>query len=579
MKKILSDAELRHLEDEIFNHQRRGEIDLLGQRMLLMHGFSLASLRRETIERLGIKVAREIFTRLGYQQGAEDALRLKEHGITDLQELLACGPRIREMEGFVLNRAVERMQYDEDTGEFWGDYFWESSWEAKAHIDHLGISGTPSCWLMTGYACGFTTMVMGRPIVWKEVECACMGHQHCRVIGMPLEDEEDAREHLSFLSVDDFVATPKPQRSLLASSGLSVGNSSSTEDSSLSKGGPSSKNSPSIEPSPSTDEYALPDIVGSSREFNRVAAQLRKVAVTQSTVLLKGESGVGKERFSRALHSISSRSEGPFISVNCAAIPADLVEAELFGVEKGAYTGAVESRQGKFERADGGTLFLDEISSLPLEAQGKLLRALQEKEIERVGGSSTKKINVRIVAAANTNLIEDIKAGNFRADLYYRINIFPINIPPLRDRKEDISLLVNLFIQRFSDSMQKNITGMSRKAFNKLLNHHWPGNVRELENICERAVILAESNGNIDLQHILMDEESLEPEGLQAAFELSDERAIDHIISNISSYEEIEEQILKHALHKTSGNISAAARFLNLRRGQFEYRLKKHQII
>lgn len=552
MKKILSNAELRHLEDEILNNTLRGEIDLLGQRMLLMHGFSLASLRREIIDRFGTKTAREIFTRLGYQQGVEDALRLKNHGITDIMELLSYGPRIREMEGYVLNRAIERMQYDEDTGEFWGDYFWESSWEAQAHLDHVGISGDPACWLMTGYASGYTTTVMGRPILWKEIECASMGHEKCRVIGMPLEDEEATEEHLSFLSVDDFVATPKPHRSI-------------------------------VEATPSTthseDPVGLPDLVGSSREFNRVALQLRKVAVTQSTVLLNGESGVGKERFSRALHSISPRSDGPFVAINCAAIPADLVEAELFGVEKGAFTGAIESREGKFERADGGTLFLDEISSLSLEAQGKLLRAIQEKEIERVGGSSTRKVDVRIVAAANTSLVEGVKDGTFRADLYYRINIFPIEIPPLRARKEDISLLVNLFIQRFSDSMGKDITGMSRKAFNKLLNHDWPGNVRELENICERAVIMAESNENIDLQHILLDDDALPIDSRQQLPELTNDEAIDHIVSNISSYEEIEALVLRHSLKKAQGNVSAAARFLNLRRGQFEYRLKKHHII
>lgn len=548
MKQILSDTELIHLEDEIFNNTQHGEIYLLGQRMLLMHGFSIAGLRRELIERLGVKTAKDIFTRLGYQQGSQDALRLKQHGITHIQELLAHGLRIREMESFVLNRAIERMQYDEDTGEFWGDYLWQSSWEAAAHKEHMGVSGSPTCWLMTGYACGYTTTVMGRPVLWKEVECAGMGHEHCRVVGMPLEDESEAADHLDFLSIDDFVAAPKPQRtSVLAATQMPVG-----------------------------DDNLLPDIVGSSRAFNQVASQLRKVAVTQSTVLLTGESGVGKERFSRALHSISGRATGPFVSVNCAAIPADLVEAELFGVEKGAFTGAVTSRPGKFERADGGTLFLDEISSLPIAAQGKLLRAIQEKEIERVGGSVTQTVDVRIVAAANTNLVEDVQNGTFRADLYYRVNIFPIHIPPLRDRKEDIALLVNLFLQRFAQMMQKNITGMSRKAFNKLLNHDWPGNVRELENICERAVIMADSGGHIDLQHIIMDAQTLPFAGGAVHDELTCDKAIDHIISSVTSYEDIEQRILQQALTKAAGNVSAAARFLGLRRGQFEYRLKKH---
>ncbi|MBR9884853.1 MAG: AAA domain-containing protein, partial [Oceanospirillales bacterium] len=443
------------LEDEILDKTEEGRIYLLNQRMLLLHGYSLASLRREFIERVGLKTTREIFTRLGYQQGAEDALKLKQKGVKDLDELFYYGPKIREMEGFVLNRAVERMQYDEDTGKFWGDYIWESSWESKAHLEHLGISGFPACWLMTGYACGYTTTVMGRPILWKEVECVAMGHKHCRVIGVPLEDEEDIGEHLSFMQVEEFVSPPKSSKCVQLK-GLQADDS----------------------------ETVLPDIVGSSRQFNEVATQLKKVAVTNSTVLLVGESGVGKERFARALHSISKRSDGPFVSVNCAAIPADLVESELFGVEKGAFTGAVESRPGRFERAHGGTLFLDEISSLPLEAQGKLLRALQEKEIERVGGTNTKKVNVRIVAAANTNLSEDVLHGKFRSDLYYRINIFPVKIPPLRERKGDIALLVNLFINRFANEIDKHITGISRKAFTRLLNHEWPGNVRELENVC-----------------------------------------------------------------------------------------------
>ncbi len=536
------------IERNILNTTEEGKIYLLDQRMLLLHGYSLASIRREFIERVGLKTTREIFTRLGYQQGTQDALRLKDSGIRDLEELFRYGPKIREIEGFVLNRAVERMRYDESTGRFWGDYIWESSWESKAHLEHLSVSGFPSCWLMTGYACGYTTTVMGRPILWKEVECVAMGHKQCRVIAMPLEDEQDLDEHLGFMRVEEFISHPKSSHTVpLQDLGLE------------------------------RSETVLPDIVGSSRQFNAVATQLKKVAVTQSTVLLIGESGVGKERFARALHSISKRSNGPFISVNCAAIPAELVESELFGVEKGAFTGAVESRPGRFERADGGTLFLDEISSLPLEAQGKLLRALQEREIERVGGTTTKKIDVRIVAAANTNLSENVRSGRFRADLYYRINIFPVKIPPLRERKDDIALLANLFINRFASAMEKRITGISRQAFNKLLSHHWPGNVRELENVCERAVILAEENDNIDIHHLLIDSDDIQPTPLNTAPPLTRDGAIDYLVAHISSFDELEKIVLQHALERHDGNLSAAARYLNLRRGQFEYRLKKHQ--
>ncbi len=550
------------LEDEILDKTAEGKIYLLGQRMLLLHGYTLASLRREFIERIGLKTTREIFTRLGYQQGTQDALQLKKQGITALDKLFTFGPKIRELEGFVLNRAVKKMHYDEDTGRFWGDYIWESSWESKAHLEHLGVSGSPACWLMTGYACGYTTTVMGRPIVWKETECVGMGHKHCRVVATPLEEADDIDEHLSFMQVETFISRPK-----------------------------SSNCMPLTEPAAAPDTV-LPDMVGTSQQFNAVATKLKKVAATHSSVLLIGESGVGKERFAQALHSISQRATGPFISVNCAAIPADLVEAELFGVQKGAFTGAVESRPGRFERADGGTLFLDEISSLPLAAQGKLLRALQEKEVERVGGTEIIRVNVRIVAAANTNLTEDVANGHFRADLYYRINIFPIKIPPLRQRTDDIALLINLFINRFAAEMQKPVTGISRQAFNQLLNHSWPGNVRELENVCERAVILAEENSNIDVEHLLIDEDftlSANYRVLTSAETRNSSTtnpgqqtnitgaAIEEILSGISSFDEIEHLILQHALSRNGGNISAAARYLNLRRGQFEYRLKKHQ--
>jgi transcriptional regulator with GAF, ATPase, and Fis domain len=304
-------------------------------------------------------------------------------------------------------------------------------------------------------------------------------------------------------------------------------------------------------------------------------------------VLFRGESGVGKERFARALHSISPRSGKPMISINCAAIPPELVEAELFGVEKGAFTGADQARAGRFERADGGTLFLDEIPSLSLQAQGKVLRAIQEREIERVGGSQVRKVDVRIVAAANCDLRAEMEAGRFRPDLFYRLNVFPIEIPPLRERREDIPLLVSLFVERYSKRFGKTVGGLTPRAHDALWDYDWPGNVRELENMVQRAVILAEPGGGIDVQHLFAGGEklrassfNLDPRGtlVPAATVTPDtphRELVDALLEALPSFEQIETLLVRRAMERSEGNVSAAARLLKLRRAQMEYRVKK----
>jgi len=217
-----------------------------------------------------------------------------------------------------------------------------------------------------------------------------------------------------------------------------------------------------------------------------------QVAGTETTVLVSGETGTGKELVARALHNRSQRGNSVLVKVNCAALSSDLIESELFGHEKGAFTGATQQREGRFELADGGTLFLDEIGELPLDTQAKLLRALQEQEFERVGGSKTIHVDTRIIAATNRDLADDVEQGTFRSDLYYRLNIFPIELPPLRERKEDIPLLASHFCEKFAGRMGKEVTGVSPSAMAVLERYDWPGNVRELANLIERAVILTD---------------------------------------------------------------------------------------
>lgn len=246
----------------------------------------------------------------------------------------------------------------------------------------------------------------------------------------------------------------------------------------------------------------IQEIIGNSQKINFALNKVKQVAPLDVTVLILGETGTGKELIAKAIHNLSNRKESAFITVNCAALPAQLIESELFGHEKGSFTGALEKRIGKFEVAHGGTIFLDEIGELPLEIQAKLLRVLQEKEFERLGGKSTIRSDVRIVAATNRNLEKEVERGNFRSDLFFRLNVFPIIVPPLRERKEDIPLLVKYFIEKFSKKLGKELKSIKKSDIDTLLNYNWPGNIRELEHIIERAIIVSEGP-NLNFEKLL----------------------------------------------------------------------------
>jgi len=305
------------------------------------------------------------------------------------------------------------------------------------------------------------------------------------------------------------------------------------------------------------------------------------VAQTQATVLLTGETGVGKERFARALHELSNRADRPFVAVNCAALPAELIEAELFGVEKGAYTGAHAARAGRFERADGGTLLLDEVGEMPMAAQTKLLRVLQEGEIERVGSETTRKVNVRLVAATNVDLEQAVLAGRFRRDLLYRLNVYPICIPPLRERIADIDPLAQGMLTRFCALHSKRVLGFEERALQALQQHDWPGNVRELENLVERGVILASQGSMIEVEHLFPNQPEAAQTSVDAHGQLArlpsaqDDDLSARILNSGSSLEEIEARVLDLAVARARGNLSEAARLLGLTRPQLAYRQKR----
>jgi transcriptional regulator with GAF, ATPase, and Fis domain len=301
------------------------------------------------------------------------------------------------------------------------------------------------------------------------------------------------------------------------------------------------------------------EIVSKSKHFHKVLQQIEQVASTDSTVLVMGESGTGKELIARAIHNISLRSRKPLVKVNCAALPANLIESELFGHEKGAFTGALERRIGRFELADGGTIFLDEIGELPVELQAKLLRVLQEGEFERLGNPRTLKVNVRVIAATNRNLEQAIEKKEFREDLYYRLNVFPVICPPLRERKEDIPLLVKHFCQKHEGKVGKKITHIPEKVMTSLETYDWPGNIRELENIIERALILSR-NGSLDYGEWIPAMTKAPRPG------------------SLRKLEDVEKNHILEALKKTGWKVSGekgAAKLLGLNATTLEARMKK----
>jgi transcriptional regulator with GAF, ATPase, and Fis domain len=291
------------------------------------------------------------------------------------------------------------------------------------------------------------------------------------------------------------------------------------------------------------------EIVGSSPALQAVLSQVAKVAPTDSTVLITGETGTGKELIARAIHKRSQRSSRAFVSVNCAAIPRDLIASELFGHEKGAFTGATQRRLGRFESAEGGTIFLDEVGELPAETQISLLRVLQEREFQRVGGNESFQIDVRVVAATNRNLEAAIVEGGFRDDLFYRLNVFPIEVPPLRQRKEDIPLLVEYFIDRYASKAGKRITGINKRSLELLQSYAWPGNIRELQNVIERSVIICDS------ENLSVDETWLGRRALSA-----DSRAQPLLERLAAQEKEMIEAALAESNGRVSGPSGAAAR-------------------
>ncbi|WP_295517013.1 sigma-54-dependent Fis family transcriptional regulator [uncultured Pseudomonas sp.] len=515
-----------------------GRIWLNDQRMLLMHASSFGALRRELIGALGQERARGLLTRVGYLSGVRDAeLVRRRWPNADAAAIFAAGTRLHGLEGLVRVEPLH-FEFDIEQGRYGGEFLWHHSAECDEHQIAHGQGSDPACWMETGYAIGYVSSLFGRLVIFREVECRAMGHAVCRVEGRNAERWPDVAEDLRYLNA---AGADMPDTT--------------------------AERLPALLPLAAADQ----PLVGASAAFNTAFRALQRVAPTPATVLLTGESGVGKELFASHLHRLSRRADGPFVALNCAAIPENLIEAELFGVERGAFTGANQSRAGRFERAQGGTLFLDEIACLSLPGQGKLLRALQEREIERVGGSRTLQVDVRVIAATNLDLREAVRRGDFREDLFYRLNVYPIGIPPLRDRRDDVPLLVDLFLRRFCAAYERPPVGLTMRALKALLRYDFPGNVRELQNLVERGVIASDPGELIDLPHLFRGEPL--PDDLAAPAPTADWLTRLGVDADRPLHlGQLEAELLDEALALSRGNVAAAARLLGLSRAQFAYR-------
>ncbi len=547
-----SDSDLRRL---LHFEADSGAIWLGERRMLLLHTAALSALRQDLIRSVGKEHARRLLTRMGYACGLHDAGFARQiRGSQGLEDMFMVGPQLHMLEGAARVTPVN-LKADIEAGEFEGQFRWDDSWEAHAHRMTYGVVDEPACWTLLGYASGYTSAFMGRLILFKEIRCAACGDDHCLIEGKPIDAWPDGEAHRHYFEDDSLLDTIDALSQQVEALKTSLVPSES--------GGM---------------------LIGQSAAFRGAHDLMQRAAGTQVTVLLTGETGVGKERFARALHAHSERASGPFVAVNCAALPAELIEAELFGVEKGAFTGAHNARAGRFERADGGTLFLDEVGDLPLPAQAKLLRVLQDGEIERLGGETGRRVNVRLVAATNVDLQGAVERGLFRRDLLYRLNVYPICIPPLRERAGDIEALARHLLSRFTALHHKRVAGFGDRALQALLHHDWPGNVRELENLIERGVILAPQGGFVEVEHLFPNQpapshDGLDPRGRLARRSTDEEQALCTRILEIGTpIGELETMVLNLAVERSGGNLSGAARLLGITRAQLAYRLKRHPL-
>jgi two-component system, NtrC family, response regulator HydG len=516
-----------------------GILRFANERVLLLDAVALGLLRRELIALLGASGARAVLTRFGYAHGWRTAENLRSGLPWDSEdEWRHAGGRLHTLQGLV---RVESPGPREGP-KLIGDSIWRDSYEAEQHLLHLGPSDEPVCWTLTGFASGYLSRAYDTEIYCLEERCRGKGDACCRLVGRTREDWGDAiAPHLPYYEKASLDAALSQVTSELrqVERRLRAGRR---------KTRPGGRSHPS-------------GLILESPAMERVLDVARRVAQVDSTVLLTGESGVGKERVARLIHDESARAGGPFVAINCGAVPENLLESELFGHVRGSFTGATQDRVGLFEAANSGTILLDEIGEVPPSMQVKLLRALQERQIRRVGENRNRAVNARVLAATNRNLVEEIRGARFRQDLYYRLRVVEIEIPPLRERREDILPLARSFVVAAASRTGRTVTGFTPAAAHQLLRYPWPGNVRELENALERAVVLTRRS-RVDV------------EDLPAEVGLAVPDAV--VATDVRPLADVERDYIRSVLRAVGGNRTQAAAQLGIGAATLYRKLKQY---
>jgi DNA-binding NtrC family response regulator len=462
----------------------QGIIRLHEQRVVILSAAAWGLLRKELIDTLGLDAARRLMLRFGYADGYHDAVSLRDRSqwASPLEGVRA-GVVLHRLEGIVRGDII-KLVHDTTSGRFEEEVVWHDSYVAEHHVHHYGKSHTPTCWSLVGYASGYVSACLGREIYFRETECLGQGADKCSAIGKDAESWGDA---LETLRLDFQGADLRQEVEHLRETAHRRLQELDRRERHVAK----RERELNLLRERVARHAATKHFIAGSAAMQDVLELAARVAPLDTTALVYGESGTGKEFIVRLIHDQSPRAGGPFVSINCAALTETLLESELFGHVRGAFTGAVRDKAGLFEVAGNGTLFLDEIGEVAPTVQAKLLRALQEREIRRVGAERNVKVNARVVAATNRDLRAAVAAGTFREDLYFRLGAFVITVPPLRERREDIPALVHDFVRRSATRVKKDVQSVSADAMTVLMNYSWPGNVRELEHAIERAVIVA----------------------------------------------------------------------------------------
>jgi DNA-binding NtrC family response regulator len=542
---------------DVFDFQpTQGIIRLYEQRVVMLSAAALGLMRRELIDTLGSDTARRLLLRFGFADGYHDAVNLRDRSNwTDPVEGLRAGMTLQGLEGIV--RAVPvRLEFDPTTKRFDAEVEWHDSYVAEGHVQHYGEGSAPVCWSLIGYASGYASACLGHEVYFVENACLGQGMSHCVAIGKDASRWGDSLESLR----RDFKGIDLAQE---------VGRLRDTVHRQLQEIARRERQVARRERQLDTlgvrlaATAASQHFVAHSPGMREVLEMAGRVAPLDTTVLVCGESGTGKEFIVRMIHDHSERARGPFVSVNCAALPENLLESELFGHVRGAFTGAVRDKTGLFELATTGTLFLDEIGEMAPTIQAKLLRVLQEGEIRRVGGERSTRVNPRVIAATNRDLRAAVAAGEFREDLYYRLGAFVIKVPPLRDRREAIPTLVHQFLKTASKQMKKEVRAVSPEAMTLLMSYRWPGNVRELEHAIQRAVILAQGPS--------VTVRELPPEVRS--------RTLDSATEDTLDLDEHERRVIRRALDRFGGNRQRAAKALKISTVTLWRRMKRYGLV